>query len=251
MKTNIASWLVLRLRTNKLRVGFKLIAFVALMLPGIHVFAQTCPLRPAPPVSTQRPTTATRSASIGTLQPGPTGLVREDNGTDNLGASVYSTGNEDVIVKILPCLSGFNNDVYLLSPGPERAIASNRANGRVVNLGKLPAGEIVFGVRTPEKKLFQVGDGTRNPDGLPHAFVKTFKSGVLQVRFEDLSGPKGRRSDRDFNDAVFQLSGGVADNSAVADLLKMIKEQKGETRAAAITALKKINPRAAANAGFR
>jgi hypothetical protein len=149
-----------------------------------------------------------------------------------------------------PNITAFNDAIYILSPGPARFVASNRQHGRQVNLGKLPPGEIVFAISTPQRNVFRTGDGSSSPDGLPHAAIKTFRSGPIEVWFEDLAGPARTQSDRDFNDAVFKLSGGVSDNNGVADLLKTIKEQKGELRDAAIMALRQVNPKAAASAGF-
>jgi hypothetical protein len=91
-----------------------------------------------------------------------------------------------------------------------------------------------------------------NIDGLFHAIVRAYRAGILEVWFEDAPGPlhwRGGRSDRNFTDAAIQLRGGVSDTGAVADLLRIIKEQQGEPRQAAIDALKKINPKAAAMAG--
>jgi hypothetical protein len=111
----------------------------------------------------------------------------------------------------------------------------------------LPPGELVFAIKTPEQRVLQTGNASRNPDGFEHAMIRSFPSGTIEVWFEDLN----QTGDRDFNDAVVQLTGGIADNSAVADLLKVIKEQKGEVRDAAISALKVINPQALAQAGVK
>jgi hypothetical protein len=184
---------------------------------------------------------------------------------------VYSTGTEDIILKVLtpsglpypdetvvayvggqqirvpnPNISAMTDDICIVSPGPARFLTSNRQYDRTINLGKLPPGEIVFAIRTPDGNFFKTGDGSRNPDRQAHAIVKTFLSGIMQVWFEDQAGPKSRLSDKDCNDAVFQLSGGVADNNAVADLTKIIREQSGEAKQQAIVALKQINPRALA-----
>jgi hypothetical protein len=199
-------------------------------------------------------------------------FIPVDLGTANIGGRVYSTGTDDIILTILtpsgwgetrtvvvggktlvmpnPNISAFNDAIYILSPGQARFVASNCQHGRQVNLGKLPPGEIVFAISTPQRNVFRTGDGSRNPDALPHASIKTFRSGPIEVWFEDLSGLARTQSDRDFNDAVFQLSGGVSDNNGVAELLKTIKEQKGELRDAAIAALRQANPKAATIAGF-
>jgi hypothetical protein len=122
--------------------------------------------------------------------------------------------------------------------------------GRILNLGKFPPGEIVFAIQTPDGNTFKTGPATRNANNLPHVNVRTYLSGAIELWFEDQYGPRGPTSDSDFNDLVVQLSGGVADNNAVAELLKTIREQTGEARQQAIVALKVINPKAAANAGL-
>jgi len=194
--------------------------------------------------------------------------VLMDKCTEQVGGSVYSTGTDDIIVKIIHPVpaaggirrertyveSGFRNGIYLLSAKGERFIGLS-SETREVSLGKLPAGELIFAIKTPERNLFQTGPASRNPDHLEHAIIKTYLTlGIelsrIEVWFEDLYGPK-RASDRDFNDTAIQIRGGVANNGAVADLLKTIATEKGETRQQAIAALKELNPKAAANAGFK
>jgi hypothetical protein len=197
-------------------------------------------------------------------------VVPVDLGHAVLGGSVFSTGSEDILLKVLtpsglpypdeavttvisgqrvrlpnPNVSAYTDDICIVSPGPARVLASNRQYDRTINLGKLPAGEVIFAIRTPDGNFFKTGDGSRNGDRLPHAMVKTFVSGAIQLWFEDQAGSRSPGSDRDCNDAVFELSGGVADNNAVADLTKIIKEQQGQARQEAFEALKRINPKAA------
>jgi hypothetical protein len=190
-----------------------------------------------------------------------------DLGKPNLGGKVYSTGTEDIILTVLtpigtdetrtvfvngqklrlpnPNISATINYIYMLSPGSERFIASNRQFGRQVNLGTFPPGEVIFGIKTSCYGFFRTGDGTRNPDHLPHAIIRTFRAGPIEVWFEDL--PRNL-AESDFNDAVFQLTGGISDTNTVGELLKTIKEDKGEPRDAAIKALRQVNPKAAAMA---
>jgi hypothetical protein len=239
--------------------------FALLVLSGTLASAQTYSSSKAP-----RGTQAPKSPAIA-RNPAKTGMSTQPAGSSHtvpaapvqitdqsqvqrLGGTVYSTGAEDVIVKILERtrqptpngvmtnVSAFNSGIYLVSTTPERFIGFPRQGGKVMNLGKLPPGELVFAIKTPEQRVFQTGPASRNPDGFEHAIIRSFPSGTIEVWFEDLN----QTGDRDFNDAVIQLYGGVADNSAVADLLKIIKEQKGEVRDAAISALKVINPKALA-----
>lgn len=151
-----------------------------------------------------------------------------------LGAPIYSTDTADIILQVARSVmfqktnlykgkrivtaqavkkndSAFSDGIYLLSPGPERFLASNRQLGRTVNLGRLPVGEIIFAIRTPQGNTFQTGDPARNPDHLPHAKVKAFKlSGAVELWFEDLPGGE---SDFDYNDAALWLTGGVTTKS--------------------------------------
>lgn len=152
-----------------------------------------------------------------------------DPGQSQLGGKLYSTGTSDIILRVVQNVSvqqapkannrhalygqayrvneaGFADGIFLLSPGPERFIASNRQLGRAVNLGTLPAGEIILDIKTPVNYTFQTGGAERNPDNLVHAIVKTFTTGAIEVWFEDLPGPG---SDFDYNDVVVQLSGGI------------------------------------------
>jgi hypothetical protein len=212
----------------------------------------------------------------------------ENRGTDRFGGRIYSTGVGDVRVKILdptwpnnltpptsasvgipdsisslPELKNHCIWIYLKRPGSERLIGQTvRDDGDVVNLGELPPGEIILDIHVLDKVrherfIFVTGDATNNFDNLVHAVVRTYSvqtqtAGRMQVWFEDCPGPfKGwGGSTRNFTGVVLELTGGVSDSSAVADLLKVINEQKDPVRQAAIDSLKKIDPPAAANAGF-
>lgn len=190
--------------------------------------------------------------------------LQADPWTERVGGAVFSTGADDVIVRIRSVAdsqpvsrigdrtlnpSPWTSGIYLVSPPPVRLIGSNRQGGREVNLGKLSSGELIFAVGTTDGYTLRTGDATRNPDTLYHAITRTYLSGMIEIWFEDAPGPlhwPGGRSDRNFTDAAIQLRGGVSDTGAVADLLKVIREQKGEVRQAALDALTKIDPKAAA-----
>jgi hypothetical protein len=240
----------------------------AVVLPANTTVPQVQPVPQAQPVVTMQ--------SGGSLARTNLSVAPVDMGIARLGGSVFSTGTEDILLKVLtpsglpypdesvttviggqrvrlpnPNVSAFVNSIAIVSPGPARVLTSNREYDRTINLGKLPPGEIIFGIRTPEGNFFKTGDGSRNVDGLPHAIIKTFLSGIIQVWFEDQAGSRMPASDRDCNDAVFQLSGGVANNNAVAELTKIIKEQQGEKRREAIESLRAIDPRALSLADVR
>jgi hypothetical protein len=203
---------------------------------------------PQQPSAVAGQTVAVNPGSVSTNQvsAAPTALI--DFGHPVLGGRVFSTGTENVVLKVLtpsglpypeeaittviggqrvrlpnPNVSAYIDNICIVSPGPARVLASNRQYDRTINLGKLPPGEIIFAVKTPSG-FFKTGEGSRNADGQAHAIVKTFSSGVIQMWFEDQSGSRLPASDRDYNDAVFELSGGVADHNVVPDVANVSKE---------------------------
>jgi hypothetical protein len=258
--------------TFKVSLSLVLATFLFHLSPGAGQTVQPAAPRPAVVQNSTAPMTAPVRATdpIKKTEPGrnqsakpPTSQgAATDYGVFKLGGSVYSTGTEDVIVRVLnsalvcpvprghnwPDLSPFNNGLYLLSPGPARFIAFNTQAGTTINLGKLPPGELVFGLRVNEYNCyFQTGDISRNPDRLDHVSKRTFKSDdLVELWFEDALGPKGTgRSDRDFNDIVISVSGGI-DNGAMADLAQSIQQQPAASREAVIAGLKKVDPKTAA-----
>jgi hypothetical protein len=53
-----------------------------------------------------------------------------------------------VEVEVLPASAGYTSELWLLAPGEERFIATNRDVGKVVALGSFPnRSELVFGIR--------------------------------------------------------------------------------------------------------
>jgi len=209
------------------------------------------------------------------VSPGETGLSRTttspgatvqtvDYGEFVYGGSVYSSGTEDVIVRVLTSLTirplppqqkglkqglddrTISSGVYLLSPGPARFVASQKHAGTAINLGTLPPGELIFGIKVPDYDgYFESGNASRNLDKLDHVRVRTFKSGPPEIWFEDAPGPKGTgRSDRDFDDFAISVSGGV-DDGTMATLVDAVKVQKGESRRSSIAAIKNMYPKLA------
>ena len=197
-------------------------------------------------------------------------------GVPGLGAKIYATGGIDVIVKVIHVPRVWLDEVYLLSGGSKIYLGSNRQETTVTNLGKLPAGEIMLmmkvretgGITLPDTGMeYLIGPGTRNPDQKAHTTVNVAPGGAIEVGWEDRINtpreseclvtafrlPHSRRG-LWFSDAFLQFSGGVTTDAntisgdhtaAVADLVQVIKEQKGEVRTAALAALKKIDPAAA------
>ena len=220
-------------------------------------------VQPRSSVTTQD---ATKQRAVGAgpsrnTTPAPNGNV--DYGVFKPGATIYSSGTADVIVQVLnanlvvrPLQPGQpgpdakapgNNGVYLLSSDPPRYLGHVKDAGKTINLGKLPPGELIFGLRVNEYNCyFKTGDASRNPDNLVHANIRTFKSGgLVEIWFEDALGPKGTdRSDRDINDLVLQVSGGI-DNGDVSGLVQAVQKQPAASREAMVSELKKVDPKLA------
>ena len=188
-----------------------------------------------------------------------------------LGGRVYSTGLDEVYVRIIPVdrvswklERPYTSRIYLLAPGRKRLLGSN-FDDRVVRLGRLPAGEIKLGIDTygADAGSVQTGPGERNPDRLPHAKVTQLPSGVVEVRFEDLLGLPERRglksgnspaeqayAHRNFlSDVIVQFSGGVTGSDVVMQTLEMLKDPNPEVRKVAAYALKTCCPQIARSAG--
>ena len=74
---------------------------------------------------------------------------------------------------------------------------------QLADLGIGLGDELQFGLHVLNtNQNFLIGPGTRNIDGLDHAYVRQGRSNVF-VAFEDLLGG----GDRDYNDVVFRFSG--------------------------------------------
>ncbi len=167
----------------------------------------------------------------------PTGKTNNVAFTDQLGGMLYSSGTEDIHVRILPngphppwetvwmfATTWVHSDIYLVSPGPERFIGHNIPGGGSMNLGKLPEGEIIFAIKTYDGFTFQNGGADRNPDLAVHAFTRTFALGPVEVWFEDSALNSGR-CDHDMDDVAIQLTGGVRGNGPWAELQKAVDAQ--------------------------
>jgi hypothetical protein len=128
-----------------------------------------------------------------------------------LGGQLYSLGGE-VTIDPLPATAGLKSELWIVSP-EERFIAFNERVGSTdpvqdpVTIGPYPAGaELVFEIRVPGQGTFQIGPGSRNPDGLAHAVVTPDGTNSFIVGFEDLLGG----GDRDYDDNMFRFTGSLA-----------------------------------------
>jgi len=128
-------------------------------------------------------------------------VCQPTNCQSGLGGRFFTTGGL-VEVEILPAEADFTNFIDMFAPAPTD-IGDNHEPGKVVALGAFPAGtELVFGIIVRETGfIFKMGPGSRNPDGVPHAFVQCLGDGIANVGFED----KVNSDDPDFDDAVIQI----------------------------------------------
>ena len=250
---------------SKLSLGM---AFIVVLSQSLHAgpnAGQNTQLPRPAPAQVQGSTKSPGAGPLTATQASPTKSPVVNYGVFVPGKKVFSSGMADVNVQVLnpatvspvprehpkPDLSPYNRGLYLLSPGPERFIASNKDAGKVINLGKLPPGELVFAIRPIDRNdYFRTGDPKQNPDGLVHAEVRTFGSdSPVEIWFEDAFGKKGTdRSDRDFNDLVVSVSGGI-DNGDMSNLAQAIQQQPAANRDALISELKKADPKTAAALG--
>ena len=118
------------------------------------------------------------------------------------GGRVYATGGE-VEAEIIASSAGFNIELYLISPGPQRFVATNRDPGAIVKLGSFsPGAELIFGVFVRDtQQFFRMGSGSGNPDGLMHAEVTCFAGNRSVIGFEDQQGG----GDGDYNDLLVTI----------------------------------------------
>lgn len=132
-----------------------------------------------------------------------------------LGQQIYYEGGH-VSVTVLPYEAGYTSNLYLFSAGSPILIANSAQVGKVVDLGNLaalynikPGDELIFGIVVLNTgNTFLIGPGARNADGVAHAVVDYAEgttSDFATLGFEDLFGG----GDRDYNDANFQLEGGI------------------------------------------
>jgi hypothetical protein len=116
-----------------------------------------------------------------------------------VGGHIFANGG-DLEVEILPADAGFTIELRLISPGPQRVLATNRDAGTIVKLGSYPAGvELIFGIFVRDTQMtYVMGSGAGNPDGLPHAEVTCFAGKRSNIGFEDQLGG----GDKDYNDLL-------------------------------------------------
>lgn len=128
-----------------------------------------------------------------------------------LGGSLSATGGP-ASIKVQSNTTIFLSELWLKNPVAgqlDLLLATNRQVGTTVALPTYAAGTpLVFYIKVTRWDLnridtFHMGDGTANPDSIPHAVVTVVGPGKATVGFEDLLGG----GDRDYDDNVFLFEG--------------------------------------------
>ncbi|MFT4151102.1 MAG: DUF4114 domain-containing protein [Paracoccaceae bacterium] len=128
-----------------------------------------------------------------------------------VGDKVYAASSDPIDAVFVEDGGGFSALLYLVTAGGDELIFSDATNvaGDTKPLGSFaPGTELLFKLVTGGYEYF-TGDGSRNPDGIAHAYAST-SGGYTTVGFEDLYGG----GDFDFNDIVFKFSNTVSESAA-------------------------------------
>jgi hypothetical protein len=131
-----------------------------------------------------------------------------------LGGVLYATGGP-VSVKVEDAEAGYTSELWLKDPngGDPTYLGTNREVGKVITLPAYPVGTpLVFYIVVEGPgagNTFTMGDGTANPDGVPHAIVKVTGPGQALVSFEDLIYDPLSPVVPDYDDNVFSFTGVV------------------------------------------
>ncbi|MBM3848172.1 MAG: DUF4114 domain-containing protein [Verrucomicrobia bacterium] len=140
-----------------------------------------------------------------------------------LGGQIFVHSDGNVKATFVGRTAGYDNELYLHTPANGLGrIFHNHLNspGDMFDLGYFTAGtELVFRLYVVNTGLtFYSGDGSLNPDAIPHAIVSEVGTDTV-VGFEDLFGG----GDRDYDDTIFKFSNArihrVPDASATLPLL--------------------------------
>lgn len=145
-----------------------------------------------------------------------------------LGQQIYYEGG-DVQVTVLPYSAAYTSQLILFSTPSPLVIATSSQVGQTFNLGNLaalygiaPGSELIFGVLVLNTgDTFKMGPGGRNPDGVEHVLVDYAEGDggdVALLGFEDLFGG----GDHDYNDANFEILGGIGEVRRVPEPSSLI-----------------------------
>ena len=133
------------------------------------------------------------------------------------GQMYYAGGNltievlhsDTVYGEVLRLWSG--ETAYDVADGSQIGSTVTLTQAQLAGMGIGVGDELRFGIRVLNTNHdFLVGPGSRNLDGLDHAYVRFGKSGA-SVGFEDLYGG----GDRDYNDTIFRFTGVTASPTSI------------------------------------
>lgn len=131
-----------------------------------------------------------------------------------VGSNFYYEGG-NVEVAILQNSAGYTSEIFLVSKltGNPVALGNTQEVGKVISLGDLSThgyhvgDAVIFGITVLNTgDRFFMGAGSVNPDGVAHAGFDYIDGGYgdyALLGFEDLFGG----GDRDYNDAIFRVTG--------------------------------------------
>jgi Domain of unknown function (DUF4114)/PEP-CTERM motif len=145
-----------------------------------------------------------------------------------LGQQIYYEGG-DIQVTVLPYSAAYTSQLILFSTPSPLVIATSSQVGQTFNLGNLaalygiaPGSELIFGILVLNTgNTFKMGPGGRNPDGVEHVLVDYAEGNggdVALLGFEDLFGG----GDHDYNDANFEILGGIGELRRVPEPSSLI-----------------------------
>lgn len=206
---------------------------------------------------------------------GETGPAVNRNEVPGLGERLTSGGGE-IRMTVLKGGVAEPSDIYVFRKGVAERLCAKDENNRTLSF-QVPAGDVDLAIKVVQRgRVYHVGPGSLNPDGVAHASVRRSGSGGVEVRFEDeWKNTPVQKSIADdasprttflvrkfwFNDVVLQFSGDISTTSSAAvenqgsadpvsnDMLTAIKELSGPARQEAIAELRRYDGGAVALIG--
>jgi hypothetical protein len=120
------------------------------------------------------------------------------------GDTLFVPYNSTLIMKYLGGTAGYNNKFGLWSPiRKQYGTGHGTTPGTSFNLGNYTRGtELVFYIDNGVGNTWLSGPGSRNPDGVAHAYIKPITNDTWLLGWEDLYGG----GDKDYDDVVLNLT---------------------------------------------
>ena len=133
-----------------------------------------------------------------------------------LGGALIVQSTGEVTTTFQGSDAGYTSTLFLQNTGQSLFTNHDTSVGSTISLGTFEAGtELIFGLNVHDTgETFFTGPGSRNDDGLAHAFLNEAfgEEGEALVSFEDLLGG----GDRDYNDVEFSFTNVAATATAPA-----------------------------------